>query len=281
MNTSPAFARIIGIDYSGAETPTASLKGLRVYLAEGEAPPLEVPPPPSSRKYWSRKGIAQWLVERLREGTPTLVGIDHGFSFPLRYFEAHGLLPDWLRFPDDFQRHWPTDEDHTYVEFVRDGIHGNGAARMGNARWRRLTEERAGAAKSVDRWRNPPMQAFHGCASSASASAPACISGPLTAGRSRRGARPSPRSIPPCGRAASPMRAAPATSTTPSALPPGFPAPTATAASLHSSTPIYRRPNARWLRWRAGSLASLTRARAQWWRARSTKRRQRPSSGPC
>jgi hypothetical protein len=28
-------------------------------------------------------------------------------------------------------------------------IHGNGAARAGNARWRRLTEERAGGAKSV------------------------------------------------------------------------------------------------------------------------------------
>ncbi len=28
----PAFARYIGIDYSGAETPTASLKGLRVYM---------------------------------------------------------------------------------------------------------------------------------------------------------------------------------------------------------------------------------------------------------
>ena len=36
------FIRHIGIDYSGAETPTASLKGLRVYLAEGEAPPAEV-----------------------------------------------------------------------------------------------------------------------------------------------------------------------------------------------------------------------------------------------
>ena len=145
----PMFARTIGIDYSGAETPTASLKGLRVYLAEGDAPPVEVPPPPSPRKYWTRKGIAEWLVERLAEDVPTLVGIDHGFSFPLRYFEAHGLLPDWPRFLDDFQRHWPTDEDHTYVDFVRDGIHGNGAARMGNARWRRLTEERAGGAKSV------------------------------------------------------------------------------------------------------------------------------------
>ena len=34
----------IGIDYSGAETTTSNLKGLRVYLAEGEAPPVEVPP---------------------------------------------------------------------------------------------------------------------------------------------------------------------------------------------------------------------------------------------
>jgi hypothetical protein len=33
------FIRHIGIDYSGAQTPTASLKGLRVYLAEGYAPP--------------------------------------------------------------------------------------------------------------------------------------------------------------------------------------------------------------------------------------------------
>lgn len=33
-----AFARYIGVDYSGTETPTASLKGLRVYLADGVAP---------------------------------------------------------------------------------------------------------------------------------------------------------------------------------------------------------------------------------------------------
>jgi hypothetical protein len=143
------FPRRIGIDYSGAATPTASLKGLRVYLAEGNAPPAEFPPPPSPKKYWTRRGIAEWLVERLAEDAPTLVGIDHGFSFPLRYFEVHGLLPDWPSFLDDFQRHWPTDDDHTYVDFVRDGVQGNGAARTGNARWRRLTEERAGGAKSV------------------------------------------------------------------------------------------------------------------------------------
>jgi len=144
----PGFTQYIGIDYSGAETPRASLKGLRVYLAEGAVPPVEVLPPPSPRKYWTRRGIAEWLVLRLAEDIPTLVGIDHGFSFPLRYFEAHRLKPDWPTFLDDFQRHWPTDED-IYVDFVRDGLRGNGGARMSNARWRRLTEERAGGAKSV------------------------------------------------------------------------------------------------------------------------------------
>src|SRR3954462_1005089 len=129
----PAFARTVGIDYSGAETPTASLKGLRVYLAEGDGLPVEVQPPPSPRKYWTRKGIAEWLVERLPEGAPTLVGIDHGFSLPLRYFETHRLTPDWPSFLDDFQRHWPTDKDHTYVDFVLDGSVGNGTVRMGNA----------------------------------------------------------------------------------------------------------------------------------------------------
>src|SRR5437870_1808927 len=95
------FARFIGIDYSGAETPTASLNGLRIYVAAGDATPFEVLPPPSPRKYWTRKGIAEWLIERLAEDTSTLVGIDHGFSFPLRYFEVHRLKPDWPAFLDD------------------------------------------------------------------------------------------------------------------------------------------------------------------------------------
>jgi hypothetical protein len=63
---------------------SGSLKGLRVYLSEGDAPPIEVPTPPSPRKYWTRRGTAEWLVERLAEDVPTLIGIDHGFSFLLR-----------------------------------------------------------------------------------------------------------------------------------------------------------------------------------------------------
>jgi len=144
----PAFEHYIGIDYSGAETPKSSLKGLRIYSADRSISPEEVDPRPSPRKYWTRQGIAAWLVERLSEGPPTLVGIDHGFSFPVQYFEQHGLPLDWPSFLDDFQCHWPTDED-LYVDFVREGIAGKAAARLGNPRWRRLTELRARTAKSV------------------------------------------------------------------------------------------------------------------------------------
>lgn len=145
----PQFARYLGIDYSGAQTPTSSLSGLRLYAANPTQTPTEIFPPPSPRKYWTRRGLAEWLAAELRDGPPTLVGIDHAFSFPLRYFEAHSVPPDWPAFLDDFQRHWPTDDDHMYVDFIRDGLHGHGAARTGESRWRRLTEKRSRTAKSV------------------------------------------------------------------------------------------------------------------------------------
>ena len=46
----PIFARTIGIDYSGAETPTANPHGIAVYMADGDRLPAEVPPPSSPRK---------------------------------------------------------------------------------------------------------------------------------------------------------------------------------------------------------------------------------------
>ncbi len=109
----PQFERYIGIDYSGARTPTSSLPGLRVYVADRTLPPTEVQPPPGPRKYWTRRGIAKWLRDELSGPKSVLVGIDHGFSFPVRYFEAHGLPRNWPAFLDDFQCHWPTDEDNT------------------------------------------------------------------------------------------------------------------------------------------------------------------------
>ena len=135
----PLFQRYIGVDYSGAETPTSSLKGLRVYVVDTRSSPIEVLPPSSSKKHWTRRGVAEWLVQRLGEDEPTLVGIDHGFSFPIKYFERHRLPHDWPAFLDDFQRHWPTDEDHTYVEFVREGAAGDGDASGPSVMHRSLT----------------------------------------------------------------------------------------------------------------------------------------------
>lgn len=76
----PHFARYLGIDYSGAQTPTSSLPGLRLYSATPSAPPVEILPPPSPRKYWTRRGLAEWLAAELRDGPPTLAGLDHAFS---------------------------------------------------------------------------------------------------------------------------------------------------------------------------------------------------------
>lgn len=141
----PQFERHVCVDYSGAKTPTESLRGLRVYAADWVMPPREVPPPPSPRKYWTRRGLAEWLVAQLAGGKPTLVGIDHGFSFPLAYFEKNRLAHDWPKFLDDFQKHWPTDGD-TNVSAVR---RGKGAKRKGDPSWLRLTERWTAGAKSV------------------------------------------------------------------------------------------------------------------------------------
>lgn len=122
---------------------------MRAYAANRASPPEEVLPPQSPRKYWTRRGIAEWLQDELSHPEPVLVGIDHAFSFPLRYFEEHHLPLDWLAFLDDFQHHWPTGEDKTYVCFVSDGLRGNGKERTGDPSWLRLTELWTPAAKSV------------------------------------------------------------------------------------------------------------------------------------
>ena len=63
-DTPRSFARTIGIDYSGAETAEASLKGLRVYQTLCDEEAQEVLPPVGPRKYWTRRGLAAWLVQR-------------------------------------------------------------------------------------------------------------------------------------------------------------------------------------------------------------------------
>jgi len=143
------FQRIIAVAYSGAETADSPLKSLRVFVATGAEEPVEALTLNPARRYWTRREIALWLVDRLREPQRTLVGIDHPFSFPFRYFEHYRLAPDWALFLDDFQRHWPSDDPRTYVDFIRDGNHGAGAARTGSVQWWRHTESVLPSMRSV------------------------------------------------------------------------------------------------------------------------------------
>lgn len=148
----PSFDRYIGIDYSGAATPETHLPGIRVFCCgrggtTGEETPREIRP--AGRSYWSRRTLYEWLRSILSEEPASLIGIDHGFSFPLAYFERHGLPRDWEQFLEDFCRHWPTDAAGMRVEAIRRGLAGHGAERMGERTWRRLCEIRAKATKSV------------------------------------------------------------------------------------------------------------------------------------
>ena len=147
-----AFVRTIGIDYSGRDTPVARLNALAVYSAEGNAEPQRVVAPGDALWRWSRRVIAEWLVQQLADvNRPALVGIDHAFSFPLRYFEQYPnhLGGDWDDFLDDFVQYWPTDEDNALVSVVREGT---GQLRMGETNWYRLTDRVARVGSSVFRF---------------------------------------------------------------------------------------------------------------------------------
>jgi hypothetical protein len=153
-----SFDICIGIDYSGAETPTSRLKGVQVFSARpgGMCEKWFSPALSNNGKpfNWTRAEIAQMLLVQARQGVRFLAGIDHGFSFPLSYFKRYGLK-SWPEFMDDFVHHWPTDGDHVYVDFVRDGVrhlHANApppGQRVGEASELRLCERWTSSAKSV------------------------------------------------------------------------------------------------------------------------------------
>ncbi len=151
----------IGIDYSGAETSGSRLKSLQIYAAQpGRLPEKQAGPArrqDGSPANWTRAEIAEWLIGLVREDVRFVAGIDHAFSFPQGYFDRYGLK-SWPQFLDDFCRHWPTDREHVYVCFVRDGAltgkpgfenwPGPGQ-RAGKASEFRLCEQWTSSAKSV------------------------------------------------------------------------------------------------------------------------------------
>ena len=148
------FDRYIGIDYSGAQTSVTRLGGLAVCCVVGDAQPQIVPSLEDGYDISTRDGLARWLVQRLREpSVRTLVGIDHGFSFPMQYFERYPhLLPlCWAGFLDDFQWYWPADDPCKVMSrlIARNRIlpgREDPERRWGNRAWFRLTDPRRAAS---------------------------------------------------------------------------------------------------------------------------------------
>lgn len=137
----PIFHHYLGIDYSGAETAEAPLAGIRLHHGTRGGFPRKVDPPEPQRRNWSRASLAGWLADFLeKESAPAIVGIDHALGFPLRYFAETGAPTGYDAFLDDFSRHWPADEPHTYIDFIIEGVAGDAAPRSGSATWRRTTD---------------------------------------------------------------------------------------------------------------------------------------------
>jgi hypothetical protein len=99
--------------------------------------------PAGGKRNWTRKEIAHWCLAQLRGDRPVIIGIDHGFSFPMCYMERYRIT-NWDHFLEDFQQHWPTDQDTSSVEAFR-----NGNKRTGKNTDFRLTENWTISAKSV------------------------------------------------------------------------------------------------------------------------------------
>ena len=149
MESERIFRRYIGIDYSGTNFPVRSIAGLAVCIIDAEGNSDFPKPLRKQVKNWNRKDVARWLVKRLQEqNMPTLVGIDHGFSFPIDYFRQydHLLESSWDYFLDDFQQYWPTHKDVVtvrgqYIEQIECMIRTKqGNFRFGVPNWFRLTD---------------------------------------------------------------------------------------------------------------------------------------------
>lgn len=119
---SDGYNLFIGIDYSGARTPTCRLKELQVYAPKPGSQPEKICSPVSSNNKlpwnWTRAEIAAHLINLARQGVRYVAGIDHGFSFPVDYFEGY-RMKSWPEFLDGFVRYW------LFGKPWKSGIHSN------------------------------------------------------------------------------------------------------------------------------------------------------------
>lgn len=135
------FQRYIGVDYSGAGAPTKPQNGIRVLQAlPGTQLELILD---AGGQNWSRVTLAAWLAERLEEPQPTLVGIDHCFSFPSSFLEEH-RLKTWDAVLDFADARW-----NTRLQTVASVVNWQDFAAFTGRAGLRVTEQFTPSAKSV------------------------------------------------------------------------------------------------------------------------------------
>jgi hypothetical protein len=140
----PDFQQYIGVRYSGRKDPGDPISNIRVYSAVEDHEPFQERNGGHASGRWSRRDLAEWLLEQITGREPVIVGIDHAFSFPQTYMDRHDLK-SWEKFLKDFEENWPTDRFA-----VRELLPGN--PRSGDPDEHRLTGQWTAFPKSVFQW---------------------------------------------------------------------------------------------------------------------------------
>ncbi|HEX2641553.1 MAG TPA: hypothetical protein VHU81_01070 [Thermoanaerobaculia bacterium] len=136
----PDFQQYIGVRYSGRKDPGDRIREIRVYVSHEDHEPYREGNPSHENGLWSRRELAEWLLERITEGPPVVIGLDHAFSFPQTYMDRNNLKT-WESFLKDFEGHWPTHQIS-----VRELLPGN--PRTGDPDEHRLTGRWTASPKS-------------------------------------------------------------------------------------------------------------------------------------
>ena len=99
----PPLAHTISINYLGAETLIAYPKGLRVYQIKGYTVPIQVPPPLSLKRYWTRRVTGEWLVQWLGDRAARRYRPGSGKGL-LRKARRTPTMAEWLHFAPQWHR---------------------------------------------------------------------------------------------------------------------------------------------------------------------------------
>ena len=137
----PDFLQYIGVRYSGRKDPGDSISEIKVFAGVEDHELFQERNQGHKSGRWNRRDLAEWLLAKITEGDPVIVGLDHAFSFPQSYMDRNELR-SWDQFLRDFEENWPTRESS-----VRDLLPGN--PRTGNPDEHRLTGVWTAFPKSV------------------------------------------------------------------------------------------------------------------------------------